>query len=658
MRRSLALLILAGIIPIVALGGTFGAVTLRNEREAIIARGRTAANLASTLLSLTVRSNVEAVKMVAQSPTLDGAEPDIARFTTLARRILANQRDWRAVALAQADGRLLFSTLPPAERPSVLGGLDAAALRRLRATGQPQVGAITTAPSGERFMTVLAPVGPAGKVRLVVSALIPVTRIEGLLRVEPLASGWTASIVTRAGVAVIVPADGRNAVSIDPRPVEMWMPVAGTKWSVRITAPAQAFLAPVRHAALLLLSAATLCILLLMLLARMLALELRQERNREASELQRQRMEALGRLTGGVAHDFNNLLTPIMISLDLIGHRNVDVGLVRHLDAAIAGVERARMLVSRLLSFSRQQQLSPEAVELRALIDGLMDLIEKSLTPAIKVAVEVEPGLCAAEADRGQLELAILNLVINARDAMPSGGRLEITARPVADSDKPRAGPGDFVAITISDTGMGMDGSTIANAVEPFFTTKPVGKGTGLGLSMVDGFASQSGGAFVLDSEYAKGTRASIILPCSSARPPTPPAARTDVGAEQLRILLVDDDDRVRRASAEVLTEAGHTVVEAADVDLALAVLVDAVDIDLVVTDFIMPGRSGAELVEALRVAWPRVAVLMVTGHVDDDSGLPSDLDLLRKPFRSAALLKAVDDAIRRSRARLPVPFS
>ena len=658
MRRSLALLILAGIIPIVALGGTFGAVTLRNEREAIIARGRTAANLASTLLSLTVRSNVEAVKMVAQSPTLDGAEPDIARFTTLARRILANQRDWRAVALAQADGRLLFSTLPPAERPSVLGGLDAAALRRLRATGQPQVGAITTAPSGERFMTVLAPVGPAGKVRLVVSALIPVTRIEGLLRVEPLASGWTASIVTRAGVAVIVPADGRNAVSIDPRPVEMWMPVAGTKWSVRITAPAQAFLAPVRHAALLLLSAATLCILLLMLLARMLALELRQERNREASELQRQRMEALGRLTGGVAHDFNNLLTPIMISLDLIGHRNVDVGLVRHLDAAIAGVERARMLVSRLLSFSRQQQLSPEAVELRALIDGLMDLIEKSLTPAIKVAVEVEPGLCAAEADRGQLELAILNLVINARDAMPSGGRLEITARPVADSDKPRSGPGDFVAITISDTGMGMDGSTIANAVEPFFTTKPVGKGTGLGLSMVDGFASQSGGAFVLDSEYAKGTRASIILPCSSARPPTPPAARTDVGAEQLRILLVDDDDRVRRASAEVLTEAGHTVVEAADVDLALAVLVDAVDIDLVVTDFIMPGRSGAELVEALRVAWPRVAVLMVTGHVDDDSGLPSDLDLLRKPFRSAALLKAVDDAIRRSRARLPVPFS
>jgi hypothetical protein len=220
-RRSLALLILAGIIPIVALGGTFGAVTLRNERQAIIARGRTAANLAATLLSMTIRSNGEAVRMVAQSPTLDGDRPRLAQFAVLAHRILANQRDWHAVALAHPDGRLFFSTLPPGEVPPSLGEIDAAALRRLRLTGEPQVGPVAAGPRGERFITILAPVGPAGQVRMIVSALIPVTRIEGLLRVEPLAAGWTAALVTPTGVALIVPGDGRRFIATDPRPCAM-----------------------------------------------------------------------------------------------------------------------------------------------------------------------------------------------------------------------------------------------------------------------------------------------------------------------------------------------------------------------------------------------------------------------------------------------------
>ncbi|MBY9064828.1 response regulator [Sphingomonas yunnanensis] len=650
MRRSLALLVLAGVIPIVALGGTFGALTLRSEREAVAARGRTDANLAAALVSQTLRSNVAAVQMVAQSPALDGAAPDLPRFATLAHRILVNQRDWHAIALADAEGHVLFSTVS-AGAAVTLAGLDSAALRRLRDKGEPQIGTFSHAGDGQRVFPVAAPVGRAGQVRYVVAALVPAARLERLLRVEPLAPGWTASIITAAGPDLLVPREAAPLIHTDPRPVELWMPVSAARWSIRITAPAQAFLVPVRRAVLLLLAAAALCILLLGLLARLLAVELRQVRSRDASELQRQRMETLGRLTGGVAHDFNNLLTPIMISLEQLRRHAADAAATRHVDVAMAGAERARLLVSRLLAFSRQQQLSPEPVELAALLDGLMDLIEKSLTPAITMTVAVAPERCAAEADRGQLELAILNLVINARDAMPDGGELRLSVARADPRHTEGLPAGAYVAITVSDTGSGMDAATMARAVDPFFTTKPIGKGTGLGLSMVDGFASQSGGAFVLESEAGRGTSARIVLPCSARQAVATPLAAAAAGTSALTILLVDDDLRVRRATAEVLAEAGHAVVEAADVDEALALLSTREAVDVVVTDFIMPGRSGAELIEQLRAGWPRTAVLMVTGHVEDDGVLPDGVELLRKPYRGATLLAAVEQAMRQ-RAR------
>ena len=649
MRRSLALLVLAGVIPIVALGGTFGALTLRSEREAVAARGRTDANLAAALVSQTLGSNVAAVEMVAQSPALDGPAPDVARFATLAHRILVNQRDWHAIVLADAEGHVVFSTAPTGAAVTLLPGLDAAALRRLRDPGEPQVGTFSDASDGARVFPVAAPVERAGQVRYIVAALVPAARLERLLCVEPLAPGWTASIITAAGPALLVPRGSAPMIHTNPRPVELWMPVRGARWSIRITAPAQAFLVPVRRAILLLLAAAALCILLLGLLARLLAVELRQLRRRDASELQRQRMETLGRLTGGVAHDFNNLLTPIMISLEQLRRRAADAGdaaSTRHVDVATAGAERARVLVSRLLAFSRQQQLSPEPVDLAALIDGLMDLIEKSLTPAITMTVAVAPERCAAEADRGQLELAILNLVINARDAMPDGGELRLSVARAEPRHIAGLAAADYVAITVSDTGSGMDAATIAHAIDPFFTTKPIGKGTGLGLSMVDGFASQSGGAFVLESEPGRGTSARIVLPCSARAPVAAPLAAAATNTRALTILLVDDDVRVRRASAEVLAGAGHAVIEAVDVDEALALLARREPVDVVVTDFIMPGRSGAELVEQLRAEWPGVAVLMVTGHVEDDGALPHGVELLRKPYRGATLLAAVQQAV------------
>ncbi|QXT34831.1 response regulator [Sphingomonas sanguinis] len=648
MRRSLSLTVLAGAIPIVALCATFGAMTLRNEQETIAARGRTNANLAATLVEEMLRSNVEAVRMVAQSPAIDVGRPDMGRFAVLARRILAAQSDWKAIILTDAAGGVLFSTLSKggtADRPTIAVGRRGG-MREPFAIG---VGPVFIDSSGERVFNVSVPVGRRERPRLIVSASIPVGSLKRLMNVEPLDAGWTASVVTRSGPALIVPDAQRAPVATEPRPVEMWMPIRGSSWAVRITAPAQAFLAPVRRAALLLLGAAAVCALLLALLTRRLALELRQERRREASDLQRQRMEALGRLTGGVAHDFNNLLTPIIIGLDVASQRTIDAGTKQHLGAALAASERAKTLVSRLLSFSRQQQLSPEAIEPSVLIEDIKGLIEGLVTPSITVAVEMEQDLCPVKADRNQLELAVLNLVVNARDAMAGGGLLKVSAARVFRDNGASLGNGEHVAITVSDSGTGMDAATLACAVDPFFTTKPVGKGTGLGLSMVDGFAVQSGGAFILESECGKGTRASIILPCTSERP-VPSLAATDVEAPGgLEILLVDDDQRVRRACAEVLREAGHKVVEAGDVDDALTVLAAQSGIGMVITDFVMPGRSGAHLIACLKAEWPHVAILMVTGYAEDQIDSPVGVNLLLKPFRGSALLEAVDQATRRS---------
>ncbi|TCP29652.1 ATP-binding protein [Sphingomonas sp. BK235] len=672
MRRSLLLLVLAGAIPIVALGGTFGALTLQNERRAVEAQSRAHAKFLAALVDMTLRSNLEAVAMVAQSPALDGARLDEPRFRTLAARIRRYQPDWHSISIATAAGERLID-LPAPPGPAPRGRVaEPASLARAVATGRPQIGVVVADTGGARQFAVRAPVEAVGGPRLVVSALIPAAHLEQLLRAEALPAGWTASVIDAAGTATTVPHAPARARGAGPAPVEVWAPVAAARWSVKITTPAQAFTAPLRNAVLLLVAAALLCLLLLALLARMLWVELRQLRRQEEAQRHGQRMEALGRLTGGVAHDVNNLLTPIMVGLDLIRRRAADPRVTALVDAALASAERARLLVSRLLSFSRQQPLSPAPVELGALLDGMADLIEKSLTPAIALTVTVTPRPCGAVADPAQLELAILNLLINARDAMPAGGAVTVSVAPAAPGDAAGLAPGRYVAVTVSDTGQGMDAATLAQAVDPFFTTKPVDKGTGLGLSMVHGFAAQSGGALRLASAPGAGTRATILLPATDApplarapaappvAPPATPVAAPGVAAApaaRARILLVDDDARVRTAIAEALTEHGHPLAEVGSVAEALAVLEGDDAIELVVTDLLMPDRPGTELVRIARARWPGVALLLVTGHAPDDVDLPADLAVLRKPFRRADLLAAVAAALAGAgRARPMIP--
>ncbi|WP_332811525.1 hybrid sensor histidine kinase/response regulator [Sphingomonas sp.] len=377
-----------------------------------------------------------------------------------------------------------------------------------------------------------------------------------------------------------------------------------------------------------------------------------EERVRERSaELERvheqlrqsQKLEAMGQLTGGVAHDFNNLLSPIIGSLDLIQRRGFDGARSQRLiDGALASAERAKMLVQRLLAFARRQPLQASAVDLGGLLDGMADLVASTSGPRIKLVIDVEEQLPPAKADSNQLEMALLNLAVNARDAMPDGGTLTISAKAEAldGAASSRLAPGAYVRLSVADTGVGMDEETMLRAIEPFFSTKGVGRGTGLGLSMVHGLAAQLGGDLQLRSKRGLGTIVDLWLPVfkgESEAPAVPADGEHRVASGTA--LLVDDEESVRVSTAEMLTDLGYDVVEASSAEEALELVEQGLQPDVVITDHLMPGMTGADLARALRER--RLPVLIISGYSDVDEIAP-DLQRLSKPFRQADIAVAL----------------
>ncbi len=363
-----------------------------------------------------------------------------------------------------------------------------------------------------------------------------------------------------------------------------------------------------------------------------------------------QKLETIGQLTGGVAHDINNLLTPITGALDLVARRylNGDDRAVRLIDGALQSAERARILVSRLLGFARRQTLETRPVDLSELIDGMHDLVASSIGPAIELRTMVSADLPPALADPNQLELALLNLCVNARDAMPDGGKITIAAEPVAvgPSETPNLPPGGYVRLSVIDIGSGMDAAILTRAIEPFYSTKEVGKGTGLGLSMVHGLAAQLGGAFVLTSAVGEGTRADLYLPIATAaaEPVRPAMPGPTEALRSLTVLLVDDEQLVRVGTAEMLRDMGHIVYEAGSGGEALVQLRNGLVVDAIVTDFMMPQIDGAELARRARELHPKLPILVITGYAGGkvDIGLPQ----LAKPFRRTDLVMALDQLV------------
>ncbi|MGN6589684.1 MAG: ATP-binding protein [Sphingomicrobium sp.] len=361
-----------------------------------------------------------------------------------------------------------------------------------------------------------------------------------------------------------------------------------------------------------------------------------------------QKLETLGQLTGGVAHDFNNLLTPITGALDLLHkqYADRDARSARLLGNALKAADRARTLVQRLLGFARRQTLQTDAIDIVRLISGMRDLIASSIGPTIEIAIDPEPDLPLAIVDPNQLELAILNLCVNARDAMPEGGRLTVSARKVSSSrgSTPSLAPGDYVCLSVSDDGSGMSPEILNRAVEPFFSTKEIGRGTGLGLSMVHGLAAQLGGGFAISSKLGKGTRVELYLPVAAndaAEVTSPAVARSGAIGRELSVLLVDDEDLVRFATSEMLRELGHRVTAVGSGPEALEQLAKGLKADAVVTDYKMPRMDGAELGRRIHESHPALPVLIITGYTgisDEQLNAPR----LSKPFGQAEIAAAL----------------
>jgi signal transduction histidine kinase len=394
-----------------------------------------------------------------------------------------------------------------------------------------------------------------------------------------------------------------------------------------------------------------------------------EERTREREEAlaqvhEMQKMESLGQLTGGVAHDFNNLLMAVLGNLELLKKRLPDnPTLLRLVDGAISGAERGASLTKRMLAFARRQELKPATVQLSSLVEGMEEMLRRSLGPTINIEADVSTSLPAVRVDPHQFELALLNLALNARDAMPEGGRLTIAAhREEGNVLVPGLSTGEYVSILVTDSGSGMDEATLKRATEPFFTTKGVGKGTGLGLPMVHGLVAQSGGAMRIASQVGQGTSVRLWLPVDRSGVVShsiAPEARTRTTAS-INVLVVDDDPLISSSTAAMLDDLGHIVTEAASAARALEILRTDSKVELVITDHAMPHMTGIELAGIIREEWPWIPVILASGYTDlltaDDVQLPR----LAKPYQQAQLASCIGavmeqqkvvpiDAVRRS---------
>jgi signal transduction histidine kinase len=394
-------------------------------------------------------------------------------------------------------------------------------------------------------------------------------------------------------------------------------------------------------------------------------LELRiEERTRErenalAQLFEAQKMDTIGQLTGGVAHDFNNLLMAVLGSLNLLEKRLPDDPRGhRLLQNALQGAQRGAALTQRLLAFSRRQELKPESVDIPKLVSGMKELLERALGRGVDLQTQFEGALPPVLVDANQLELALLNVALNARDAMPTGGGLTIAAAchtQNAQGTNPSLPAGDYVCIRVIDNGIGMDEVTLAKATEPFFTTKGPGKGTGLGLSMVDGLAAQSGGQLRISSKPNVGTTLELWLPIAKSAVVALASTVEVLGPPPVvascKVLLVDDDALVMTGTAAMIEDLGHTPIEAHSAAEALAKLASGLQVDVVMTDHAMPGMTGLQLAECIQEKYSGLPVILATGYAELPAD-PATLGLLRlaKPCSQYEIASAIQNALRSGR--------
>lgn len=675
-RRSLLALGLAAMLPTIisAAAGAFFLMRTESARVQNEALARSE-NIMARIDAL-LRGDAAVLRALATSLYAD--TQDWHDLAGRMRPIVQAHPYWATVILVDAgSGQKIFDLRQPFAPPQPVEWLDRSALQALAPDSPPQaiVAGILERSRAEPLVMLYQPLSRNGAItHFLVLAIHPEVFQELLL--EQALEDTLAAVVDRNGLVV---ARSRSAAALLGAPAERALreaigrdangvyrartregyenytafytsPLSG--WSAHIALPTSLVDTPARWSVLL----GGLAVLgALALAAGLTVLVLRDMAERRRSEellRQSQKMEAVGQLTGGIAHDFNNLLTAIIGNLDLIRTRAAgNERLERIADRALEAARLGARLASRLLAFSRTQRMALAPVDLQQVLNGMMALLRQSVGPTVQIAVDIAPDARVVLSERHQLELALLNIAVNARDAMPEGGRLHIRSRRVEKSPLGTLTPHTFVELAIADTGIGMSEEVRARALEPFYTTKPVGQGTGLGLSQVYGVVRESGGLVQIESTLGQGTTIKLLLPLAGpetgktqlpvgAEAPTVPVARREIGDT---VLVVDDDKRVRRFMADTLRELQYHVLEAPDGETALDIL-RAHSVHLLVVDFAMPGTNGAEVAQAARALRPGLSILMVSGYADSAAieAALGDARLLRKPFDMAELAEAV----------------
>jgi signal transduction histidine kinase len=638
-------------LPAILLLSNQAAARFEDDRRAVELQALTAAEKIIQLTDLQLAAETREVEVLAASSMI--TSPDLLAAAARARMNARIAGDWAFVALVDGrSGRLLFATSPQrdltTEAPPPLGpdralsraGPGCPCVLLTETVAGPQRRRLVVGVKLTTFQSILMANAP----RTGISAIVD---RQGLFVARSIAFDQRAGTPATAYVRRAVARGGRGVY--EARTYEGLANYTGyvtspqTGWSAHISVERNLLDAPRTRARLASVAGAILALFVGGALLSMLIVDMIAQRRRDRAAANQQKLEALGQLTGGIAHDFNNLLQAMQGSFELIKRRTRDETRVQELaDGGLLAIERGARLTSQLLAFARSRQLALEPIRLSQLVLGMREMLLRALGPALELRFEVDPDETPVMSDRTQLELAILNLAINARDAMSGAGVITIRTRKreiiARDDDLPR---GTYMQLTVADQGPGMTPEVRAKAFEPFFTTKDVGRGTGLGLSQVYGVARQAGGTARIDSEPGQGAAISIFMPSAGGTPElTAVAPPAQSGSRRFSVLLVDDDPVVRAALADTLTGLGHQCEAIGEAEEALRRL-EAKLPDVLVTDFAMPRINGLELARRARSRWPHLPIVFLTGFVQSDDSVAAMGELghvLRKPVSAAQL--------------------
>jgi signal transduction histidine kinase/CheY-like chemotaxis protein len=671
LRRTLVALGIAAMLPTVVFAAFTVFHMLRLERERVTNATLAQSEVVMTLVDTQLQRHLAALDVLASSVYFETR--DWGEFYWRSQRLLAASPPWESIVLIDAQRREeIFDLRRPLGAAIPVAAVHERALRRAIAAGTQTVGDIES--HEHPVVWLYVPVRSEGKVTHAIAVALKPRVFQDVLT-SYAAPGSTAAIVDADGDFIARTLDYservgtastqyvRDAIHNGSSGLYPGTTYEGLKnytayhvspmsgWSTHLTVASATIDSPTRWSFVAAGIAALGGLVLGGFLVVLVLRDMAERRRAEEMLRQSQKMEAIGQLTGGIAHDFNNLLTAIIGNLDMMRTRVADnERLQRMADNALEAARKGAKLASQLLAFSRTQKLSVSSVDLGQLLNGMSGLLAQSVGPGVRVDVRIDEDARFAISDANQLELALLNLAVNARDAMPSGGTIAITARLIRDEENglPK------VELSVVDTGSGMTEQVRSRAIEPFYTTKPTGVGTGLGLSQVYGVVRESGGSLAIDSEPGRGTTVRLILDAGTPpvvrtadeaqQPPTLPRTRS---REQTRVLIVDDDRLVRRFMSESLRSLQYQVTTAENGEQAL-VSIQGARFDLLLVDFAMPGMNGADVAREAQNRQPGIKVLMVSGYADSAAveAALGNARLLRKPFDLAELGAAVAETL------------